>query len=170
MARNINAGEPHEIGSVPTPLEPLFAGDVDYLFRQIRLAEIRAIESLLRPLGLARSAWWPLAVLREADGMSQRELARRLNLKDAAIGKSVDAMEKAGIVFRGTDATDRRKALIGLTPEGKKLAAKVGKLRSRLLDITVDGFSDKDLRTFRSLLATAYDNVNGFIAKRERDG
>lgn len=168
MARSSAAAGPHEIASIPTPLEPLFAGDVDYLFRMIRLGEIRAIESMLRPLGLNRSAWWPLAVLRESDGMSQRELAKRLNLKDAAIGKAIDAMERAGIVYRAADEKDRRKALVALTPEGTKLAAKVGKMRSRFLDAMVAGVSEKDHQKFCELLGAAYDNLSSFIADLDR--
>jgi DNA-binding MarR family transcriptional regulator len=170
MARNGGAAEPHEITSLPAPLEPLFAGDVDYLFRMIRLGEIRAIEALLKRVGLARSAWWPLAVLRENEGMSQRELAKRLNLKDAAIGKAVDAMEKAGIVYRGSDKTDRRKALVGLTPAGKQLAAEVSQMKSEFLDAMVAGFSERELVDFRRLLGTVYDNLGGFIADIERNG
>jgi DNA-binding MarR family transcriptional regulator len=169
VARNVAAAEPHEIKSLPAPLEPLFAADVDYLFRMIRLGEIRAIEALLKPVGLARSAWWPLAVLRENDGMSQRELAKRLNLKDAAIGKAVDAMEKAGIVCRGSDKTDRRKALVGLTPAGKKLATKVSKMKGRFLDAMVAGFSEQELRDFRTSLGAVYGNLSGFIADLDRD-
>ncbi|HMO74352.1 MAG TPA: MarR family transcriptional regulator [Sphingopyxis sp.] len=144
----------------------MFKGDIDYLVRTIRIREVRAIEIMLAPLDLAVSAWYPLAVLRAQDGMSQRELGHRLDLKDAAIGKAIDAMERAGVLERRADSTDRRKALVYLTRSGKSLAKKVAARRQKFLDALVDGFSEQEVVQFTSLLERCYANIDGFVEEQ----
>lgn len=158
--------EPHNIQAADISLEPLFQGQIDYLVRMIRIREIRAIDVLLNPLELTLSAWYPLAVLRELDGMSQRELGNRLNLKDAAIGKAVDAMEKQGLVERMI-GEDRRKALVFLTENGKKVAEDVAAKRQELLTAISQGFSKAELRQFTGFLERCYANFDSFIKNSE---
>ena len=157
---------PHRYQSTHPRLEPLFEGQVDYLIRTIRIREVRAIEMMLSPLGLALSAWYPLAVLRLVDGMSQRELGNRLDLKDAAIGKAIDVMERSNLVQRKADKADRRKALVCLTEAGRKLAEQVAEKRREFLGVLVSGFSEDEVRQFNTLLEHCYSNVDAFVEER----
>jgi DNA-binding MarR family transcriptional regulator len=154
---------PHKYQATHPSLDPLFEGDIDYLVRTIRIREVRAIEVMLGPLDLTLSAWYPIAVLRVLDGMSQRELGNRLDLKDAAIGKAIDAMEKSGLVERMADKTDRRKALVCLTESGKVLAKKVAAKRRQFLKALVKGFSDEEVRLFSKFLERCYSNIDNFV-------
>lgn len=157
---------PHKFQATHPVLEPLFRGDIDYLIRTIRIREVRAIEVMLAQLDLAVSAWYPLAVLRVQDGMSQRELGHRLDLKDAAIGKAIDAMERAGVLERRADSTDRRKALVYLTKSGKLLARKVAARRQRFLDALIEGFSEAEAAQFTHLLERCYSNIDAFVERQ----
>ncbi|MBA2933569.1 MarR family transcriptional regulator [Sphingomonas sp. CGMCC 1.13654] len=154
---------PHKYQATHAALDPLFDGEIDYLVRTIRIREVRAIEIMLSPFGLNLSAWYPLAVLRAADGMSQRELGIRLDLKDAAIGKAIDAMETASLLRRKTDKTDRRKTLVFLTPRGKDLAEKVAERRQQFLGALVDGFSKAEVKQFTDFLKRCYSNIDRFV-------
>jgi DNA-binding MarR family transcriptional regulator len=159
----INSGtfqEPHDYKADKSPLDPLFSDEIDYLIRMVRMREIYAIELMLEPMGLGLSAWYPLAVLHVKDGMSQRELGVRLNLKDAAIGKAIDALEKAGIVERRKDADDRRKALVCLTEEGQKAGRKIAKLRKQFRTVVVDGLSPSEQALLKGMLERVYRNID----------
>jgi DNA-binding MarR family transcriptional regulator len=158
--------EPHDYKTEKPILDPLFRGEIDYLIRMIRMREIYAVELLLEPVGLTLSAWYPLTVLRVEEGMSQRELGTRLNLKDAATGKAIDALERAGLVTREKDADDRRKALVRLTDEGRKVGKKVARMRKQFQAAVVEGFSDKEKDTFRDMLERSYENISDFINSR----
>jgi DNA-binding MarR family transcriptional regulator len=158
--------EPHDYKAFNPILDPLFKGEIDYLIRMIRMREIYAIELMLEPVGLTLSGWYPLAVLRVEDGMSQRELGIRLNLKDAAIGKAIDALERAGLILRKKDANDRRKALVCLTDEGNKISKKVAKMRKNFQSVVFDNFSDNEIDIFRDLLERSYENIGKFIGSR----
>lgn len=161
-------GGPHKYQATRPSLDPLFAGDVDYLIRTIRIREVRAIEVMLSPLELMLSAWYPLAVLRNADGMSQRDLGNRLDLKDAAIGKAIDAMERSGLLERQADPTDRRKALVCLTKPGKKMAEKVAVKRQQLLEAFLEGFSEDETQQFIKLLERCYLNIDRFVESQSK--
>ncbi|MFV3077707.1 MarR family winged helix-turn-helix transcriptional regulator [Niveispirillum fermenti] len=165
-AKGGNFREPHDYKELETILDPLFKGEIDYLIRMIRMREIYAIELMLEPVGLTLSAWYPLTVLRVEDGMSQRELGTRLNLKDAAIGKAIDALERAGLVNREKDPDDRRKALVCLTGEGKKIARSVEKMRKKFQAAVIDGFSEQEKDLFRDLLERSYENIGKLIASQ----
>ena len=158
---------PHDYKAHHSALDPLFEGEIDYLIRMIRMREVYAIELMLRPVGLTLSAWYPLAVLHVEDGMSQRELGKRLNLKDAAIGKAIDALESEKLIVRKKDPNDRRKALVCLTAKGRKIAYKVAKQRHEFQSVFVEGFSQKERSLFGSLLERSYDNLEKFLATFE---
>lgn len=58
--------------------------------------------------------------LAEADGITQKELATRLNITPATLTRMVQNMEKNGLISRRTSESDNRKILIHLTDEGLK--------------------------------------------------
>ncbi len=166
-SRGTGVHGPHDYKAHHSALDPLFEGEIDYLIRMIRMREIYAIELMLDPVGLTLSAWYPLAVLHVEDGMSQRELGNRLNLKDAAIGKAIDALESEKIIVRKKDPQDRRKALVCLTTKGKKIAYKVAKQRQEFQSVFVDGFSQTEKTLFGKLLERSYGNLEKFLASFE---
>lgn len=63
--------------------------------------------------------------LGEADGITQRELATRMNITPATLCRMVQNMEKKGLVFRKTDENDQRKTLVYLTDEGLTVRRKL---------------------------------------------
>ncbi|WP_156680784.1 MarR family winged helix-turn-helix transcriptional regulator [Sphingomonas profundi] len=159
--------EPHDYKTASSALDPLFRREIDYLIRMIRMREIYAVELMLAPIGLSLSAWYPLTVLQLEDGMSQRELGLRLNLKDAAIGKALDALERAGLVIRKKDKTDRRKALVFLTSKGKTASKQVAKMRAKFQAVAVGGFSEAEKEQFRDMLEKSYYNIEDFVSTFE---
>ena len=154
------------IESPDSSLEPRLGNDLDYLVRTLRRRQVQVIDALLANVQLPLSAWYPLVVLQSEDGISQRELARRLHLKDAAIGKSIAAMERDGILRRSPDEADHRKILVFLTAKGRRLAAKVTCLRVELLAAMSAGFSARETETFRQLLQRAYRNLGSLLGER----
>ena len=56
--------------------------------------------------------------LESGDGISQKELARRMNISPATLTRMVQNMEKHNLVTRVTDPKDQRITLITITKEG----------------------------------------------------
>jgi DNA-binding MarR family transcriptional regulator len=68
-------------------------------------------------------------------------------------------MEHADLVDRRPDATDRRAIRVYVTPKGRRLKSKVDKLWSELETRTLDGLSDRQQSSLRSLLNALEGNL-----------
>lgn len=162
---NHNLNAPSGEGSpdcVKVLLDAPLGEDLDYLIRTLRHYQVGVIERMLAGLKLPLSAWYPLVALSMADGISQRELASRIGLKDAGIGKAIDGLARAGLVGRSADEVDGRKSIIALTTKGRRIARKLTRARSLLLDEMQKGFSPDEISRFRGFLTRAYANLLRF--------
>ncbi len=72
--------------------------------------------------GLSTTQFIVLGFMEEADGLGTCTiswLANRLNLDPATVVRTVDSLEKRGLVARRRDKQDRRQVFIDFTPEGR---------------------------------------------------
>jgi DNA-binding MarR family transcriptional regulator len=75
----------------------------------------------LQAAGSSLPFWLVLQNLREEDGLSQRDLARRLQLEAPTLTRHIDRMAAEGLLVRKPDPRDRRVTRIMITAEGRKL-------------------------------------------------
>ena len=122
-----------ELGSAG--FTPAFSADrhIGTALRETYRAFARAVSQNLAPLGLTLSMWFALRSLWEADGLSQAELGRRIELKPAAVVAVVNALEAAGLVERRRTRKDGRIYNVFLTAAGRKL-----RTRATALALQVD--------------------------------
>jgi MarR family transcriptional regulator for hemolysin len=78
-------------------------------------------EAHLAAAGASLPYWLVLEQLVVDDGLSQRELARRLSLEAPTLTRHVDHMAAEGLLTRTPDTRDRRVTRISITPEGRAL-------------------------------------------------
>lgn len=81
--------------------------------------------------GASLPFWLVLERLIDEDGLSQRELARRLSVEAPTLTRHVDRMAAEGLVARTQDARDRRVTRITLTPAGRTLHARLAAVARR---------------------------------------
>lgn len=94
------------------------------LFRTQRVVHC-CLENALEPYGITPSQWNSLNQLNQRGSMSQRQLAVAVRREPATITRSIDRLEKAGLVERYPDPKDRRANIIGLTDAGSALLVEV---------------------------------------------
>jgi DNA-binding MarR family transcriptional regulator len=102
----------------------------------------------LAPHGVTPAQYGLLEVLWERDEQSGAELSERLQLDSATMTGLLDRLERAGLVVRRADSTDRRVNRVALTAQGlalrepldqamdtvnAKLIAQLGQERAELL-------------------------------------
>jgi MarR family transcriptional regulator, organic hydroperoxide resistance regulator len=133
---------------------------LDFLIRDTRRLLLKAIEVRLAQHGIPLGAWFPLRILYEEDGITQRELSRKLGYLDAAAGAIVEVMEKLQLVRRVRNADDRRKINVFLTPLGKRMGKRTIKHMQEIHEQIELGFTRRDAETLRSLLRRAHDNLS----------
>ena len=105
---------------------PVFSADrhIGTALRETYRAFARALSQNLAPLGLTLSMWFALRSLWEADGLSQAELGRRIELNPAAVVAVLNALEAAGLVERRRTRKDLQIYNVFLTASGRKLRTK----------------------------------------------
>jgi DNA-binding MarR family transcriptional regulator len=84
----------------------------------------------LAPLGLTFAQSRVLRILaRRDEPIRMGDLAARFEVAPRSATSMIDSLETLGLVERRADPTDRRSVLVGLTPDGLALMARMGKLR-----------------------------------------
>jgi DNA-binding MarR family transcriptional regulator len=135
---------------------PTFSAErhIGTALRETYRAFARALSQNLAPLGLTLSMWFALRSLWEADGQSQAELGRRIELNPAAVVAVLKALEVAGLVERKRTRKDRRIYNVFLTAAGRKL-----RTRATALALQVDA---------RALRGVTHDEIEQVLATLKR--
>lgn len=92
-----------------------------YLVNFLAKAMARELSGRLAARGASLGQWGVLLFLWAQDGRSQGKLARLVAIEDATMVRTVDRMERDGLVRRERDAQDRRRVNLFLTEEGRGL-------------------------------------------------
>lgn len=99
-----------------------------------------------------------LHVLREEEGLSQREIGNILFKDKPNISRMLDALERKGLIFR--QATDRRQYAIFLTEEGKTLIEKILPIGLQLREQAINGLLAREIEALENILNKIYGNFS----------
>ncbi len=125
--------------------------------RQIR----REAHAHFEGLGLHRGQNFILRILWEEEGLSQSEMAARLNLSPATITNALQNMEKAGFIRREQDAEDQRISRVYLTETGQEIRGRAETLWQMLEARAFGGLSEGEQEQLHALLLRVRDNLGG---------
>ena len=81
----------------------------------------RALEKRTLPLGVTAGQWRFLRVLWAEDGLSQRELSRRVGMREPTTVVALKSLEKSGYIRREPNASDRRITNVFLTQAARDI-------------------------------------------------
>lgn len=82
-------------------------------------------ESYSRRYGLSINEWRVMAVLGRFPGLSAAEVADRTAMDKVAVSRAVNRLIASGRVRRGTDPDDRRRSVLDLTTEGRRIYERI---------------------------------------------
>lgn len=120
---------------------------------------------LLRPhfieLGLTVGQGQPriLKTLRSKGAMSQRELADLCVLDVTTMSRTLDKLEKMGLIKRSDNPGCRRSWVISLTPEGEEKADKVIELFKMADEVFSDGMTAEEVERLYALMDVIEKNI-----------
>lgn len=104
------------------------------------------------PLPLSVSQF-RLLKLMTFDGLDQLgEVAGFLGVSPPAATRTIDKLERLGLVSRSPSKGDRRVTLLGVTPAGRRLVRKYETLKMARLAPVLEGFASGELKQFTGLL------------------
>jgi DNA-binding MarR family transcriptional regulator len=84
---------------------------------------------------------------------SSRDLAEAMRVTSANLPGPLDKLESEGYVSRRRDATDRRVVYVEATPKGRRKLGSLWRAAMHEIAAEFEGWSDRDLRNFRGMLA-----------------
>lgn len=136
-----------------------WSNSLGYLVRKSFRSVSRALEARTSEYGVTASQWHFLRVLWIEDGISQRELSQRVNMREPTTVIAVKRLEKAGLINRKQSPEDGRKINIFLTPKAKALKAKLMPLVEDVNNLATRGMTAKEKAELRRLLTMVNKNL-----------
>jgi DNA-binding MarR family transcriptional regulator len=113
--------------------------------RPVLLRLSRELRQETEQLGVTSRQVTLLWLIRGNAGMSLRELAAEERISAPALSGHVDRLEKAGLLERVRDETDRRRVGLALSDEGERLLKRVRARRTTWLADRLRGLEDDEL-------------------------
>jgi DNA-binding MarR family transcriptional regulator len=119
-------------------------GDVSRLAR-------RSFDARARAIGVTRTQWQVLIVLKRHEGVNQGGLAELLDVEPITVCRMIDRLQEADLVERRPDPADRRSWRLFLTDKAAELLALLRPLADQL---EVEAFVGIDSAEQAALVAT----------------
>jgi MarR family transcriptional regulator, organic hydroperoxide resistance regulator len=119
------------------------------------------IDAALGELGLHVGQEAVLFMLWEQDGVTQTEIAQRLDVSAPTVTKMLRGMAISGVVRREADPEDARVSRVYLTDRGQALREPVCAIWHEVEAEMTRGISEAEQLLLRRLLAQMRDNLGG---------
>ncbi len=124
----------------------------------------QAVLARAAPHGLSTQQFWVLVHLQERAGLSQRELAARMDVDAPTVSRVLAALITRGLVRAEEDPEDRRRTRLRLTPAGRDLGRTLATDAAEIRRGVVAGMSGPEVDALRAGLRKVIDNVGRLSA------
>ena len=112
----------------------------------------RALQGRFAQHGVAVGQWPLLLHLWDEDGLTQKELSRRVHIEEPTTTRTLDRMERDGLVRRARNPRNRRQVNVNLTERGQALRDELVPYALEVHAVATSGLSDQDKAKINSLL------------------
>lgn len=135
-----------------------------FLVRDTHRAFGKVLAAKISERGVTLGMWFFLRVLWEEDGLSQRELSRRIGMMEPTTVSAIATMERRGFVVRRPDKRDKRRRLVYLTRKGRALKQSLLPFAFEANVIATRTLDEAKLAELRRLLAEVKANLTAHLA------
>ncbi len=126
-----------------------------------------AFRTFLAPYRVTRRQYAVLSRLWQEDGLALTELASRLYADPSSLCRTIELMERAGLVRRQRDAADRRVFRIKLSERGRALKRRLRPLVQAHEEETVRGLAPAEIEAVADALRKMLANLGSAPALEE---
>lgn len=159
MAKKVNGPVVAVDPTHPRPVSLPLDNSVGYQVRLTHRLIQRELQSRIAPYGVQLGMWYLLRVLWEEDGLTQRQLSHRIGIMEPTTLHTILAMERAGLITRARNETDRRKMNVFLTKRGRELQDVLIPVAVEVVNDVVRGFTEEDKQRFLQFLRAIQRNL-----------
>jgi DNA-binding MarR family transcriptional regulator len=119
----------------------------------------RALEKRTIGDGVSSGQWRFLRVLWQEDALTQRELSRRVGMREPTTVIALRGLEKSGFVERRPSTTDKRKIHVHLTDHARLLRGRLAPAVAEVNHIATQGLTPEEIATLKRLLTQVGQNL-----------
>ncbi|WP_058534330.1 MarR family winged helix-turn-helix transcriptional regulator [Legionella saoudiensis] len=119
---------------------------------------IKRANELLKPYGLTDAYTYFLMALYQQDGLTQAEMYKQIGIEQPTAVRTLDRMERDGLIIRTPSATDRRAMEIKLTEKGRSCQPIIEQCAFELNEWALSGFKEEEKLSMKQLLKKLNDN------------
>lgn len=119
---------------------------------------IKKANELLKPYGLTDAYTYFLMALYQQDGLTQSEMHKQIGIEQPTAVRTLDRMERDGLIVRTRSATDRRAVDIRLTEKGRSCQSIIEQCAHELNQLALNGFKEEEKTSIKFLLKRLNDN------------
>ncbi len=133
-----------------------------FLIHDVSRLRRTLFDQRLKPMGITRSQWWVLTNLSRhdsAEGYTQIDLARLLDVGKVTLGGLIDRLEENGLVTRVPDKEDRRSKRVLMSRKGKLLIHKLEAVGVAVNTEIMENISELEAQQLIDVLAKMKKNL-----------
>jgi DNA-binding MarR family transcriptional regulator len=145
---------------------PLALDGLGARLREANRAYTKALQDRLAEEGVPFGLWYFLCALWEEDGLSQKELSRRVGTVEPTAVGALAQMERRGWVVRDRDTADQRRRVVCLTEQGRALRSRLEPIFRALEASGTAGLDPREADELRRLLQKVTESIEA--AARDR--
>ena len=138
---------------------------VGYQIRATHRTLQRFLLLKIEPHGVTLGMWYFLRALWTEDGLTQRELSRRVGTMEPTTLSAIVNMERNGLVRRRRNRKDRRKQHVHLTAKGRALEDDLIPLAKEVVSIAVQSLSAVEIKQLLYSLGEIQKNLHATISQ-----
>ncbi len=132
---------------------------IGYVIRSTHLTFAKYLRNRLQPYDVTPGQWFFLRALWEEEGLSQRELSRRVRTTEPTTVSALRLLERNDLIRRVRNTRDRRTINIFLTPKGRDLKDALLPGVLELNRIATEGLSSEEVHDAFRILNKMQQNV-----------
>lgn len=130
-----------------------------YLVRDTHLLFAKALRNRLQTHQITPGQWYFLRTLWDEEGLSQRELSRRVGTTEPTTVSALRLLARNGMIERVRNPKDRRTINIYLTDKARDMKADLMPVAFDVNDIATRGLTDSEFTQLRGLLQKVRENL-----------
>lgn len=131
-----------------------------YLVRDTHLLFAKALRTRLQTHQITPGQWYFLRALWVEEGLSQRELSRRVGTTEPTTVSALRLLARNGMIERVRNPKDRRTINIFLTDRARAMKAELMPVAIEVNDVATAGLSDEEFTQLRALLQKVRENLS----------
>ncbi|MFK5978779.1 MAG: MarR family transcriptional regulator [Rhizobiaceae bacterium] len=130
-----------------------------YLANHMARLFAQGLHERIKSLGLAPAQFMTLLELWNEDGLSQKELVKRIDVEQATMANTIRRMERDGLITRRQNPTDARSHTIFLTKRAKQIEQAAVEAAYSQNAVALDGFSQIEHQQFLESMQRTIANM-----------